>query len=358
MKLLTYSIILLLSTQAYSQSLSKTSRGNSFNPAIGLNALMLYRNSSRDNHEDGFSLQEAELQFSSDVDAYFRAEATIGIHKEHHEEGAAEEAHGYAVEPEEVFLETIAIPGVTFKAGKFYAQFGKYNMVHTHAQPFIYRSVVQDYMFGEEGLSEVGVGLSYLMPLPWFSDLTLQVIQPKNEELFLECSHCVASVVNLKNLWDLSDSLTLEWGLSGLYADHDIHDEVLNNKLTLLGTDLTFKWRPTKNGKSSSFMWSTEFIHKEQRGIINNRNGGVTTLMRLQVAQRWYLQGQYEFLGINKDESLSDQNVYTGLIAYVPTEFSAVRLQYDEVYDGEDRPEKRISMQLSFSIGAHPAHVY
>ncbi len=358
MKNFLYISILLLNAQVFAQSLSKNSRGSSFNPAIGLNALTLYKNSSRDNHEDGFQLQEAELQFSADVDAYFRAEATIGIHKEHHEDDAAEEEHGYVVEPEEIFVETISIPAVTIKAGKFYTQFGKYNMVHTHAQPFIYRGVVQEYMFGHEGLSEVGVSLSYLAPLPWFSDITVQVLQPTNEELFEECHHCIATVANVKNLWDLSDSLTLEWGLSGLYADNENHDSGLDEKVTVLGSDLTFKWRPVKNGKDASFIWSTEFIHRNLEGTKDEKNGGVSSFIRYQLSQRWYASAQYEFLGLGKDENLADQNVYTGALSFVPTEFSAVRLQYDQIHDGEEREERRVSMQLSFSIGAHPAHVY
>ncbi|WP_419168685.1 hypothetical protein [Halobacteriovorax sp.] len=348
-----------LSASAQSTSLSDTSRGNGFNPSIGLNALTLYKNSARDNDHDGFQLQEAEIQFSADVDAYFRAEATFAIHPEHEvEEEAGHEGHGYAFEPEEIFAETISIPDVTVKIGKFYTQFGKYNMVHTHAQPFIYRGVVQEYMFGEEGLNEVGVGVSTMLPLPWFSDLTVQFIQPSNEELFHEDPHSIATVANLKNLWDLSESLTLEWGLSGLYYNHRSLPTELRNRTTVLGSDLTFKWKPVKKGKYSSFVWSTEFIHKDIQGENELKNGGVSTFFRYQLAQRWYAQAQYEFLGLFADESLTDTNVYTGLIAFVPTEFSSLRVQYDDIHDGEDHPEKRVSLQLSFSIGAHPAHVY
>ncbi len=351
LKNLFYISILLLGSNTFAQSLSDNSRGNGFNPAIGLNALTIYKNSSRDNDHDGFSLQEAELQFSADVDAYFRAEATFAVHKEHHEEGGEEE-HGYAFEPEEVFAETISIPDFTVKLGKFYAQFGKYNMVHTHAQPFIYRGLVQEYMFGEEGLNEAGVSVSYLAPLPWYSDLTVQFLQPTNEELFVEDPHSITTVANLKNLWDLSESLTLEWGLSGLYFEEQAE------KSTVLGTDLTLKWRPVKKGKYSSFVWSTEFIHKDVQGTNEVKNGGYSTFLRYQFAPRWFAQAQYEFLGVAKDESIADQNAYTALLAFVPTEFSAVRMQYDEIHDGEDRPEKRVSLQLSFSIGAHPAHQY
>lgn len=100
MKTFLFLFVFFISSTSYSQSLLNTSRGNKFNPAIGLNALTLYQNNSRTSEEDGFALQEIELQFSSDVDAYFRAEATIGLHQEEEEEEEGEgegeeEAHGH-----------------------------------------------------------------------------------------------------------------------------------------------------------------------------------------------------------------------------------------------------------------------
>jgi len=362
MKNILITMILLGSLSVNAQSLSQMSRGNKFNPAIGLNALTLYRNGSRDIENDGFSLQEIELQFSSDVDAYFRAEATIALHQEHseEEEGSEEEhSHDFKIEPEEVFVETISIPNFTIKLGKFYANFGKYNATHSHALPFIYRGKVQEDMFGEEGLAEVGLGVSFLAPTSWFSEVSVQALQPTNEDLFGDSHHSMAYVLKWKNLWDLSDDLTLEWGISGLSFSNHSHDSSSEDKTSLYGTDLTFKWRPIKDGKSSSFMWSTEFIHKNDKsGDEHDKNGGITSFVRYQMAQRWYAQAQYEFLGLGKDEQKKDVNSYTALLAFIPTEFSSVRAQYDSIHDGADKPENRISLQLNISIGAHPAHVY
>ncbi len=338
------------------QSLSQMSRGNKFNPAIGVNALTLYKNGSRNDVDDGISLQEVELQFSSDVDAYFRAEATIGIHQEEGQEGS--HSHEFKVEPEEVFVETLSIPNITLKIGKFYANFGKYNGVHSHALPFIYRGIVQEEMFGDEGLAEAGLGVSFLAPTNWFSEVSLQAIQPTNETLFVDSHRAMAYVLKWKNLWDLSDAMTLEWGLSALNFSNHTHGSSLEDKTNLYGTDLTLKWRPTKGGKFSSFMWSTEFIHKDISGSNNDKNGGITSFLRYQLTQRWYAQAQYEFLGLGKNDEEKDKNVYSALIAYIPTEFSSIRAQYDSIHDGMDKPIKRLSLQLNISIGAHPAHVY
>jgi len=354
MKLLFIVFTVLLAQSASAQSLSDRSRGNKFNPAIGLNALTLFKNSARSPEGDGFSIQEIELQFSSDVDAYFRAEATIGMHQEESEDGG--HAHEFKVEPEEVFVESISLPYVTVKGGKFYANFGKYNAVHSHALPFIYRSKLQEEIFGEEGLSEAGLSVSFLAPISWFSELSLQALQPTNETLFIDTHHGFAYVLKWKNLWELSDSLTMEWGISGLNFSSHSHGSDVEDKTSLVGADLTFKWRPTNNSKSSSFVWSSEFIHKDRAGSSTDKNGGLTSFVRYQFAKRWHMQAQYEHVGLGKGDGIVDNNSYTALLAFVPTEFSSLRAQYDQIHNIE--VEKRISLQLNISIGAHPAHQY
>ena len=355
-------LLILFSGQAIAQTtMMQPQRNNSFNPAIGINAMMLATKSEIDTEEDGASLQGVELQFNADVDAYFRAQVVIGIHKEAHEEdeSAEEEGHDeFAIHAEEVYVETISIPSITFKAGKFLSQFGKYNSLHLHAQPFIYRSVVQQSMFGDEGFAAQGVGASFLVPLGWFSEITLETSSPKNEELFEETGHATAYVGKLKNLWDLGETTTIEWGVSGLNYVRDAYNDNDEQTTTLIGTDFTIKWRPLEKSRTKSLTWSTEFIQKERTGDIDFENGGVTSFIQAQFDTRWYLQYQYEYLGIDRSEDSDFAHVNTALIGYVPSEFSALRAQYDHVASDDDEVEKRISLQLNFSIGAHPAHMY
>lgn len=353
------SIFLMLANTIHAKGLGDRSRGNKFNPDIGLNGLLLYKNSVREVETDGFDVQELELQFSSDIDAYFRAEATLAFHKEE-AETEGEHSHEFKVHPEEVFVETINLKGITIKAGKFYAEIGKYNSTHTHALPFIYRSKLHENTYGEEGLGEVGIAFSYLVPASWFFDITAQVLQPTNETLFVDSHHNPAYLLKLKNLFEIGDSSTLEFGISGLkHSNHGHGTGTVEEKTDLLGADMTFKWRPTEGGKSSSFVWSTEFLHKDRAGTSIDRTGGLTTFMRYQLAQRWYVQGQYEHLGFTKNDAVKVTNAYAGLIGFVPTEFSSLRLQYDQIHDGlQIKAEKRLSLQLNFSIGAHPAHTY
>jgi len=359
MKYSIFIILLLTSTSTFSQTAMFSNRGSQFNPAIGLNAMMLMKDSQVDADEDGYALQGVELQFNSDVDAYFRAQIVIGIHQKEHEEGSSEEhEHGYEVHPEEAYIESISIPGITLKAGKFLSQFGKYNAIHLHALPFIYRGTVQEHMFGHEGFRSTGVGVSFLVPANWFSEFSLEALQPDNEELFEETKHATAYVAKLKNLWDINDELTFEWGLSGLNFTKKAYNDHQEEKTTLVGSDFTFKWRPNKNGRNESAMWSTEFIQRKREGTTESENAGITSFVRFQFMPRWFAQGQYEYLGIDRSEDETFSHTHSALFAFVPSEFSAIRLQYDIIKAKAQEDEKRLSLQFNISIGAHPAHTY
>ena len=362
MKFLIPAVYFFWLPQALSQNTILQSRGNSFNPDSSINTLFLFENHKNNNHEDGFKMQEVELQFSSDVDAYFRAQIAIGIHEEmeeHEEEEEGEEhKHNTILHIEEAFVETINIDNHTLKAGQFYVNFGKYNPTHTHALPFIYRSYVQRAILSEEGLMQTGVGYSRLISLPWFSELTLQFVEPNNEHLFGESKHALASIGRLTNLWDLNDELTMEWGLSGLnYSPKN--SEAASSEITALqGTDLTFKWRPLAKSIYRSFIWSTEYINKYQTGPLQERMQGVTSFMRHQFARRWYFQLQYESLDVFNSTEFFDTETYSTLFAFKGSEFSLIRLQYDQIDIKNSEKEQRILLQMNLSIGAHPAHQY
>src|SRR3990172_794042 len=107
----------LAGSSAYAQNVG-TAKG--FNPDISVNLLGRYRyethgsNDRTDGVHNGLSFEESEMQFSADVDPYFRAVALFSLSQE---AGTTD----FGIEPEEVFFETLSLPIVTFKAGKFKA---------------------------------------------------------------------------------------------------------------------------------------------------------------------------------------------------------------------------------------------
>ena len=222
------------------------SKGNKFNPSIGINSLFLYQNNSVNSDNDGFQIQEMEMQFVSDVDSYFLVNALLAIRPEEGE---------FIIEPEEAFVETTSLSQVTFRVGKFRMAMGKHNQRHTHAYPFIKAPLAQSTYLGEEGLQETGVSMRYLVPTPWYQELTLQVVQGDNEDLFNNDNKDVhAGLVHLANFFELTSATTMEVGLSGMSGGND-NPEGENDVTHLLGADLTFKWKPSKgNSRTRLFI--------------------------------------------------------------------------------------------------------
>lgn len=348
------------------------SRGNAFNPDIGVNLLGLaqhgtsYSSAPNAKPRNGFSLQEAELQFSADVDPYLRATALFAIAQEN---GSA----SYSIAPEEAYVETISLPYVTLRAGKFKMALGKHNQLHTHAFPFIYGPLVHTRLLGDEGLNETGVSASALIPLPWYSELTLQAFTLKNEALFgYYVSGDMGGLARLRNLWDFSDSLTMELGFSGARGKNS-----LGRAATVAGSDLTFKWRPTEGGRYRAFIWSTEYLYGKRQGLMRERTvldasgtevtvrdsqeqlGGISTWVQYQFAERWWVQARFEKLGFPRSPGIDMATKESALLAFLPSEFSALRLQYDLIQDkARPRNDQAIAFQYNVSIGAHPAHAY
>ncbi|MCH8503898.1 MAG: zinc-regulated TonB-dependent outer membrane receptor [Ectothiorhodospiraceae bacterium] len=168
-------------------SRDRVTSGTAFNPAISVILDGVYKNTfSGEAHspagfdgghdhshghdhghgmEDGFNLRETEFAFSASVDNYFDAIAILAV-------------DGDNVELEEAYITTRSLPaGLQIKAGKFLSDIGYINKQHPHDWQFVDRPLVSEYLFGDHGLQDVGVQLSWLAPLPFYSRFGIEVLQ-------------------------------------------------------------------------------------------------------------------------------------------------------------------------------------
>ena len=341
---------------------------HSMNPDVSVNALTLYsyaKRSGNDKAEDGggLALQEVEMQFTADVDPYLKASALLSVHPEEAEQAPVPtttpapqpepKEHKFAIEPEEVFLETISIPNVTFKLGRFHAALGRHNSLHTHAFPFIDAPIISQKLLGEDGLTEVGLSAAVLLPASWFAEVTAQALQGDSPTLFAsESSTDMAYVYRLRNLFDVTDSMTLDVGLSGASGANFYGD-----RTAVSGADLTIKWRPSQGGKYASFIFSTEYLKGEVKGRPEEEKlSGLATWVQYQFAERWWLQARTEQCDTGEDDG--KETKHSLLLSFFPSEFSGFRLQVARLSDKEDKPLDTVALQGNFTIGAHPAHAY
>ena len=240
-------LVVILSLNSLAQS--------KVNPDISLNTLFTFRQGTEGNNpnaeaSNGFALQEAELRLSSNIDTYFRGDVILAVEQNENKANPGEPE--YVVEPEEIFIDTLNLPGITLRMGKFYPYWGRTNQEHTHSFAFVDAHQTRETIFGEEGFNETGLAVSYLLPTPWYFEIVAQALSGENENLFgSDAQDDVVGVLFVKNLWDLSDSSTLELDL-GFGSGHDIN----STKNHIYNAALTYKQKLEQN---RSFVWTAEY---------------------------------------------------------------------------------------------------
>ena len=330
---------------------------NPMNPDLSANGLFLFRKGSKSStmfadKPNGFSVQEIETRLSSTVDPYFRGEFTLSFESEIDPATGDQEFHFH---PEEAYAETISLPSVTLRAGKFKAFLGRHNQMHTHAWAFVDQPLSYDRILGEEGLNEIGASAAFIAPTPWYLEIVGQALSARNDLLFDKNSaDDVAGIFYLKNLFDVNAATSFE--LNGTYG---IGNNDLGAKTQLFDAASVVKWKPLAQSNLHSVSWTTEWLHAQhQQGSDAEHNeAGVSSWVQWQLLKRWWLQGRGELFMASTYDNVETKKA-SGLIGFVPTEYSAVRAQYDASKNTGAEVEHRVSLQLNISIGAHPAHAY
>ena len=330
-----------------------TGLSRTFNPAISVNGLFQGTYRSRDNDDPnaevktGLKVQELELQFSANVDKWLSANIRFTFEDDE-------------FEIEEAFADILLIDRVALRAGQFYNHFGKHNLLHQHQFPFIDAPLVNQEIFGDEGLLEVGTGLNYLVPLPWYSELIFEFLQGDNENLFnAPLNDDFAYLIHTKNLWDLNEDTTLELGGSYVTGRNGATGGAQHSKSQAAGANLTVKWKPAQRLRYQTLVWQTEYLGSwRETGPTtpDEDKGGIYSFLQYQFQERWWAQARYDYFGLHRMVGTSEKHRYTGLVGYVASEFSALRLQYSFLDDIQD--EHQLILQLNFSLGSHPAHLY
>jgi hypothetical protein len=330
---------------------SSTATGISrrFNPAMSLNGLFLGTYNSQGDYDStktdrtGLEVQEVEMRLAANIDYWLRGDFTLSI------EGTS------VIEVEEAIAEALVARNLNIRAGKFFVPFGKHNQLHTHAFPFIDKPIVIEEILGEEGLNEVGLGLSYLLPTDWYSQFTFQLLEGDNENQFNgPAGSDFAYLIRQNNLWDINDESTMELGGSYVYGKNSLEPpNSFDNETHLAGGDITFKWKPAGREAYKTLIWQTEFIgsFREQ-----TQEGWYTMILH-QFAKEWWVQGRYSGYTIPHGSNKEDKNQWSALLAWAPSEFSAVRLQYNRLNQAS-ADENQVLLQLNFTMGSHPAHKY
>lgn len=334
---------------------------NLTNPAIGLNALISARAARSLDQPYGMQFDEAELSLISVVDPYWTLSANIAFTSEE-------------VDAEEVWARTTNIPSVGLMLGKVRATFGKHGLLHPHAFPFVEAPIIMDNSIGEEGFKSPGLEAAWLTPLPWYAELTggaygAEEVSDENPLDFGSTRHDNVPILgHLANLVDLNDATTLEVGASALRgwgSDGAVR--------TVLGADLTVRNVPARNSNRRGWILQGEWIEKGARmnGARSTESAGGYASLQLRLSQVWWVgvRGEHnrdcyaDFLVDTAGDPVPGRITRGSVnVAWSPSEFSYVRLEYSHAQadagGGIEPNDDRVALQLSYTIGHHPAHAY
>lgn len=332
---------------------------NLANPAIGLNALFSGQAAHNLDQPYGLRFDEAEISLISVVDPNWMLTANFVFTPD-------------GVDPEEVWARSTSIPAIQLKLGKLRGTFGKHGLLHTHAFPFIQAPIIMGNTIGEEGFKDAGLEAAWLTPLPWYSELTGGVYQgiDADEDHPLDFGSSrhdnVPLLGHFKNQFDLNDATTLEVGQSYLQGrGSDGHNH------SAFGADVTFRNVPPRSSNSHGWILQGEYIQKGSivGGRYDKEQNGWYGSFQYRLSQIWWTgvrgeQARDSFTDFMVDDSgvpISGRVTRGSVnLAWVPSEFSFVRLEYSHAKaDGGIHPnDDRIMIQMSYTIGYHPAHAY
>lgn len=235
-----------------------------------------------DPSQRGFTLQGVELSLSGAVDPYFRGNINLSY-------GVDAQGDG-GFEFEEGWIETVSLPAnLQVRAGQMFTAFGRQNSQHLHAWAFVDTPLVNGRLLGPDTLRNPGAWVSWLMPMPFYSQLLFGMQNSQGEtaasfrggtdaldaetvdgvpfsyrppdndrgvahfdDLLLSARYEVSA--------DLTDAQTLLLGFSGAFGPNSRGGpDAGNTRSTIGGTDLTWKWTsPRQHGGFPFVAWQTE----------------------------------------------------------------------------------------------------
>jgi hypothetical protein len=358
---------------------TKPAGGTSFNPDISAIGDFVWTINHKKDRDGGnpFQLRELEIGIQGNIDPWTRMDAFIGIEPAGHSHSTEkslmarrikgssvkeeeEEEHGHAsIHLEECYATFHKLPlGLQMKAGKFFMNFGKDNLLHQHARPYVDVPTIVNNYLGEEGMAGTGGSLSAMIPLgKAYGEITAEAVNDENEGTF-SGGHSGKVLYNghAKIYTDLSESSNLEAGYSLMQG---FNNEEATRLSKLQGVDLTYRWRPLQRGRYNSLMVRGEHFWSSRENLENRyiNTKGYYGFAQYQLNRNWYLGTRYDYSEYPYTSKLHENSI-SGILTYYPTEFSYMRLQYKKTDSNYASPLYQWLFQINFMVGPHGAHKF
>ena len=344
-----------------------------------------------DPHKRGFTLPNAEISLDGAVDPYFKGFANIVM--------KLDKDNQTSIELEEAYLQSTSLPAnLQLKAGQFFANFGRQNPQHPHAWAFVDQPIILSRAFGPDGLRNLGAQLSWLAPTPFYTELSLGVFDGQGATMhsFRNPGEDDGAGVNrfagratvdrhlrgaqdlvfnprIASSFEITDTQTLLAGLSGAFGSNDTGP---HNRTEIYGADIYWKWKPINASKGFPFVsWQTEALYRRFGAGADPlaptplpaeslKDWGVYSQVLWGFEPRWVAGLRGDFASGNSatfdasDPFRGERWRISPVLTFYPSEFSKLRLQYNEDHGQFIGSEHSIWFQLEFMLGAHAAHKF
>ncbi len=365
--------------------------GNEFNPSIGVILNGQYGSFSNNSSEfagfgvgeegergdEGFGLGETELNFSANVDDVFYGSVTAALVDE----------DGIEVELEEAYVKTLAgagLPqGASLKAGRAFWTLGYLNEHHAHTDDFADRPLPYR-AFLNKAYNDDGLELSYVLPTEdVYSEIGGGLFNGSDGPFGESDGEGI-------NAWsayarvggDVGQDTSWRVGLSTLQGEageRATNEDTItfSGDTDLYIADARLIYAPTGNNAEQEVILQGEYFYRDEDGEYDVGAGGVAYD---DSTSGWYGQAVYKFdpewrvggrvsqllssnapaglAGTDLDAEGHDPIAYSAMLDWTNSEFSRVRLQYnnEELSDGQN--DNQFLVQYIMSLGAHGAHKY
>jgi hypothetical protein len=186
-------------------------------------------------------------------------------------------------------------------------------------------------------------------------------------------------LTRLENGFTLTDTVSGLLGVSAIYGPNPTGP---TGRTTIYGGDLVVKWRPANNFRGWPFVvWQSEIIDRDYKAnaFLHEEDGeflpgdtlhdlGFYTQLLYGFRYGWAGGVRYEYAtgwgesvgGRAADPQRDDRHRISPLLAYRPTEYSRLRLQYnfDRADHLPDDDAHSVWLGVEILYGSHAAHRY
>jgi hypothetical protein len=297
------------------------------------------------------------------------------------------------------------------RVGRFHLPFGKQNTTHrAELHTIEYPQVIQR-MLGAEGGKGTGLSLSKILsPFGFYQELQVTAIErfpeghheadEHSDEAGLEGEPAappnkslqgLGYTARFRNYWDIGEASNLEVSFSagtGRIAEPFGCESVLSPgefepcpgpdgetallaRQSLVGGDLTFRWRPLQQGLYRSLILQAEVMrqHNDEPALPAGLPAGAAYLgpteettgfylfSRWQLSRRLFVGARYDWLEATADAE-RDFSAISGYLQFFPSEFSKMVLGYENLRPEVGDRVSRLLLQMTIAIGPHRPHPF